>query len=699
MTPLYSKKVNLFRLVTGFFLFLVLFSAAVAAAGPVLVPGIARPTPVAPDVPDIVPHAIREEGTGRQFMAGEILVRFQGDNEADIQEVSARLNKGIGASVRKNFSALSLPGLQVVSLPATITVTDAVRYYSESGAVLYAEPNYVLHRIEPVRPGARSLSPAGSSTLQASSTSKTSSTREQLAAVSTNDQYFNKQWGLNAISAPDAWNINKGSPEVVIAVIDSGVDTSHPDLVANIWRNSRETRNGRDDDGNGYIDDIVGYDFFSGATEPTDIDGHGTACAGIIAASTNNGIGIAGTMWDARIMALKVGPSYTDVAAELDAIDYASRMGASIILCSFGAYDYIRAEHDVIQAAPALFVCAAGNDGTDNDMRPTYPASYDCPNIISVAASDRAGHLTDGTDDFRSNYGLRTVDVAAPGTEIVTTTPGGRYSTGSGTSFAAPYVAGVAGLVKSQNPGLSSLEIKDIILSTVDTSVAMKGMIGTGGRVNAYRALIQAGGSQVVGAPTVVATPPVVHGTLTITSNPPLAIISVNGAYAGITPKVLSELPAGTYRIVIQKNGYENWEQTVEIADGITVTLEAQLTRSETQQGTTIPGGLRPSSYPTPAGTASTTLRPPGYPGSSTTVVPAVTPGAVLYPNPTSSSTTTSSQGVSTLPSTLPMSLPAVTPVSPGVQGATTGVPGLAKPVTLKLPVLSPLVYSPAVRS
>jgi subtilisin family serine protease len=311
-----------------------------------------------------------------------------------------------------------------------------------------------------------------------------------------NDPQFDQQYALNNngqtggtpdadIDAVEAWEVFTGSgEEIIIGVIDTGVDYLHPDLADNIWQNIGEIPdNGIDDDGNGYIDDYYGWDFAYDDNDPMDGDGHGTHCSGIIAAKGNNGIGVCGVMWNAKIMALKFldddGYGYTSDA--IDAVDYAIAMNVPITSNSWGGGGYSQALQEVI-AQSGIFVAAAGNDYSDIDIYPHYPSSYELDNIISVAATD---HF-DNKAEF-SNYGKESVDLAAPGVDILSTTPNNQYEFYSGTSMATPYVSGAVGLSWSMNPTLASVEIRDAVFKAVDTISSMQGITVTGGRLNAKK--------------------------------------------------------------------------------------------------------------------------------------------------------------------------------------------------------------------
>ncbi len=306
-----------------------------------------------------------------------------------------------------------------------------------------------------------------------------------------NDPLFSELYGLQKMNLPAAWDTQRGDTEVIVAVTDTGIDYQHPDLTANMWRNPGEIPgNGVDDDGNGYIDDIYGIDSFNNDSDPQDDHGHGTHCAGTIGGSGNNGTGLSGVNWNVRLMALKFlgarGGGSTLDAIEL--IDYAIENGASVINASWGGTIYSQALENAISRANdagVLFVAAAGNSGLNTDMVAHYPAGYDFPNVISVAATDSNDNLA----SF-SNYGPLSTHVAAPGRDILSTFPGGKYVRLSGTSMAAPHVAGLAALLRSQFPQAPVDEIFMRILNG-DSTAELSSKLYSGVRVNAFRALTQ----------------------------------------------------------------------------------------------------------------------------------------------------------------------------------------------------------------
>ena len=255
-------------------------------------------------------------------------------------------------------------------------------------------------------------------------------------------------------------------------MIDTGIDYTHPDLAANIWNNPGEIAgNNIDDDRNGYVDDIRGWDFVNGDNNPADDNGHGTHCAGIIGAQANNGAGISGVNWQVSITPLKIldGSGSGEVSDAAEAIWYAKRNGASITSNSYGGTDFSQTLKDAIDGTGVLVICAAGNEANNNDQISFYPASYSSPNVISVAASDQFDNLA----SF-SNYGAVSVDVAAPGTSIYSTYKGGTYKSMSGTSMAAPHVAGIAGLIRSVRSDVSNSGIKDAIIGGVDKKASFQ---------------------------------------------------------------------------------------------------------------------------------------------------------------------------------------------------------------------------------
>ncbi|MGB3726535.1 MAG: S8 family serine peptidase [Glaciecola sp.] len=319
------------------------------------------------------------------------------------------------------------------------------------------------------------------------------------------DPQFGDLWGLNNtgqsggvvdadIDAVEAWDITTGSDQVVIGVIDSGVDYTHEDLAANMWQNPGEIAdNGIDDDGNGYIDDIYGIDTVNIDSDPMDDDSHGTHVAGTIGAVGNNGIGVVGVNHDVSIAACKFlsAAGTGSTAGAIECIDYFTALKNSGVNVratnnSWGGGGFSQALQDSITAAgdaDILFLAAAGNSGVDNDNSPHYPSSYDNDSLVAVASIGR----NDG--DVGHSYGEVSVDLAAPGGAILSTTPGNNYSVFSGTSMATPHVTGSAALVWSINPALTAVEMKTLLMDTGDDNAYADGRTASGKRLNVFNAL------------------------------------------------------------------------------------------------------------------------------------------------------------------------------------------------------------------
>ncbi len=325
-----------------------------------------------------------------------------------------------------------------------------------------------------------------------------------------NDPYFSYEWGLKNssgstladIGIEDMWNYFTDASSTVVAVIDTGVDYAHPDLAANMWTNTAEiAANGIDDDANGYIDDVYGYDFANGDANPMDDHYHGTHVAGTIGAVGNNGIGISGVAWQAKIMSLKFMNSsgsgwYSDA---VEAIEYAINNGAKVLNNSWGSTFNDSTLETVVNAsnsAGVIFVAAAGNDGEDNDLFPHYPSNYSGANLVSVASMNEEDELS----SF-SNYGAISVDIAAPGESILSTLPSWYYAGSedyaylSGTSMAAPHVAGAAALLWSAFPSKTHLQIIDLLYQGGVSKSYLSSKVLTGKIINVSQSLFIANNS------------------------------------------------------------------------------------------------------------------------------------------------------------------------------------------------------------
>ncbi|MEO6589068.1 MAG: S8 family serine peptidase [Pyrinomonadaceae bacterium] len=416
--------------------------------------------------------------------APEVLVKFRPNvSLADIEKLAAKNNDRVEDEIESVKNLISIDDLDNVDAE-----TVAAQYRQMKDLVEYAEPNFKVE-LDPTEE-ARTVNALNKFS--------------DLDSNIPNDPMFNEQWALsntgqnggkeNAdMSAVKAWEKAKGNGKVVIAVLDTGVDYTHPDLVTNMWFRPDNVPQYTDAE-LGTFNDIHGFDAADNQSDPMDDNGHGTHCAGIIGAEGNNDEGIAGINWKVQIMPLKfLGKGgFGSVKDAIESINYAidrKRNGVNIriISASWGSTQYSKALEDSIRAAGEagiLFVAAAGNDSTDNDKRPHYPSNYNLPNVISVAALDRNDQLA----SF-SNFGVKTVHIAAPGREIVSTWLKDDYREASGTSMATPYVSGTAALILSNEPDMSVEKLREKLLKSVDKIDSLNGKTETGGRLNAAKAI------------------------------------------------------------------------------------------------------------------------------------------------------------------------------------------------------------------
>ncbi|CAJ1349270.1 unnamed protein product [Effrenium voratum] len=313
-----------------------------------------------------------------------------------------------------------------------------------------------------------------------------------------NDGSFDELWGLHQdndvdIDALEAWAIHQGlNGRVIIAVIDTGVDYNHEDLRNQMWTNPGEIPgDGIDNDGNGFVDDVYGYNFYGDNGDPMDSNGHGTHCAGTIGAEAGNSVGVAGVSWKPQIMALKfLGANGGSTSDAIRSVDYAVQMGAQISSNSWGGGGSSTALIAAINEAANqnhLFIVAAGNDGRDNEISATYPCNYNLPNMICVASTDSQNDIS----SF-SNWGTNVVHIAAPGSRIYSTYPNNRYASLSGTSMATPHVSGVAALVLDYVPTLTYQELRQLILDSAVRFDKFASKVSTGALLNAHAALVMA---------------------------------------------------------------------------------------------------------------------------------------------------------------------------------------------------------------
>jgi len=474
--------------------------------------------------------AAQAPATASAAARDELIVRF-----------SARADGAQRAQLRDSVDAdavrgLPLPGGQLLRLRGDVGAKAAIARLERSRDVLYAEPNVV-------RTSSATMNDPGLS---------------ELWGLHNTGQTFDGIRGTAGadIAALSAWDLTTGSATESVAVIDSGVATSHPDFSGQIATNSGEIAgNGIDDDANGYVDDVAGWDFVFGDATPDDANGHGTHVAGTIAARGNDATGVVGVAPATRIMPLRVldANGSGTVADVLSAYEYADREGARVVNLSLGGDSPSQAERDAIAAAPGvLFVAAAGNGGDDvvgdnGDVAGAeYPCSYDLPNVVCVAASDSNDQLA----SF-SNYGAKSVDLAAPGVNILSDQPpsGGvpQYAYKDGTSMATPHVSGAAALAIALSPGASVAAVKQALLNGTDARPTLTNKTVSGGRLDARRTLELLSGV----APTTAPPPPHVGPAPTATAPPPRHVGPAPTATApppphvGPAPTATAQSPAG----------------------------------------------------------------------------------------------------------------------------------------------------------
>ncbi len=397
------------------------------------------------------------------YVPDELLVRFAGAPDSFAAKRALRSAGG------QTSEKLGNTEWHKIKLTPGVMVDAAIMELSRSGEIAAVQPNFYY----------------------------------RLLATPNDTQFTNSGlYGLTKISALAAWDLSTGSSAVVVADIDTGLRYTHEDIVSNAWINPGEIAgNGVDDDANGFIDDIYGADFYYNDSNPADEHGHGTHTAGTIGAVGNNLLGVVGVNWSVKIMAIKIYDNDglgTTSAMLVNAYSYVKLMkdrGINIRVTnnSYGGCDeacgYDQATKDGIDAlgnAGILNVFAAGNDNSNNDAVPSYPVSYTSPSILGVASSTN----TDTRSGF-SNYGLQTVDLAAPGSVIYSTTwtTNSSYGNMSGTSMATPHVAGAAALLSAYNPSLSVPSLKATLMNNVDVLAAWSTFVKTGGRLNVDRAL------------------------------------------------------------------------------------------------------------------------------------------------------------------------------------------------------------------
>lgn len=411
-----------------------------------------------------------------KHVPGEMVVKLRDSGQNTIQSaVISTLQSKLGSGAILSISPFQTDRtFQVVKIANDAEMGKAIEALKGNSAVEIAEPNYIYQAFDAGLP---------------------------------NDTDFGKLWGMKNTGQADksgqvgtpGSDINVvplwqkgfvGSKNIVVAIIDTGVDWNHPDLMPNLYTNSAEIDgDGKDNDGNGFVDDIRGWNFASNNKNSTDDNGHGSHCAGTIGGAGNNGMGVAGVNWDVTIMPIKFlsADGSGSLKGAVESINYATKMKVNVMSNSWGGGGYSESMKVAIEKARdagILFVAAAGNESNDNDAAPTYPATYQVENVLSVAATDNKDQIA----SF-SNYGKGKVHVAAPGVRIYSSVKGGGYDTFSGTSMACPHVAGISALMLSIHPEWTFTELKDRLIRTSDPVSGLKRKVLAKGRVNAFNAV------------------------------------------------------------------------------------------------------------------------------------------------------------------------------------------------------------------
>ena len=421
---------------------------------------------------------------------GEIVVKFKAGKGKNFLANKSITQLGVLA---KRDVKLSYGSISVLKVDQNKSIESIITSLNQNAEVEFAEPNFI-YSVNPIK----SAHGAFKKQLKSPFTDFT--------AALPDDTDFGKLWGLRNtgsnepkgsagiegadVNALKAWDITKGSRAVKIAVIDTGVDYNHVDLKANMWVNSKEIPGNKiDDDNNGFVDDVYGYDFANNDSDPIDGNGHGTHCSGTIGAVHNNGTGVAGVMENVTIMAIKfLGDDGSgSLEGAIKAIDYATMMDVDLMSNSWGGGGRSEALLEAIKRASdkgIIFTAAAGNNSSNNDASPSYPASYDVPNMVSVAATTAQNTLA-----TFSSYGRNSVHIGAPGHNILSTVPGGKYDVYSGTSMATPHVSGVLGLLLAKEGRMDHRVLRERLTMTGVPVTALRGKTLTGSRIDAFNLL------------------------------------------------------------------------------------------------------------------------------------------------------------------------------------------------------------------
>ncbi|MDP0496135.1 MAG: S8 family serine peptidase [Verrucomicrobiota bacterium JB024] len=405
------------------------------------------------DVYETLPSGARVRVSQTAMLADRLLISLDTPQDAlQAQEQLAAAGYAIERSRSPYLLLIALPGATLEAVPAARATVSGLGFDR-------AEPDYL-----------------------------------RFPALEPDDPDFSQQYAHGLIGSAAAWDVSTGSAEVVLAVIDTGMDLDHPDLAANLWTNPGEIAgNGLDDDDNGYADDVHGWDMADDDNAPDDAVGHGTHVAGIAGAVGGNATGVTGVNWSVSVLPLRIGSTSFTVSAVVEALDYLYALrtehGVNVVVSNNsysgeGISDAEQAAIDRQGEAGIIFVAAAGNTATDVDAVPVYPGAHPGTHVVNVANSDDADNLS-----TTSNFGASTVDLAAPGVDIFSTWTGDSYTTRSGTSMAAPQVAGAVALAFAAAPEADAQAVRDALLASVDLVPALSGSTATGGRLNVGRLL------------------------------------------------------------------------------------------------------------------------------------------------------------------------------------------------------------------
>lgn len=429
-----------------------------------------------------------------RYVEGEVIVKFKQGTEKSFLTSKSLTNLGLNDERSINTKFEHLKVLKINKSLTSRSMDEVLKSLRSNPNVEYAEPNYI-YSVNPIRGKAFANKKVEASPFY------------EMLSATPDDPRFGELWGLRNtgsnepkggagvegadVNAMKAWDLTTGSKQVKIAVIDTGADYNHPDLKANMWVNEKELNGkpGVDDDGNGFIDDIHGYNFAANTADPMDGHGHGTHCSGTIGALHDNKVGVSGVMSDVTIMPVKFldDSGSGTLEAAVKAIDYATSMNVDLMSNSWGGGGYSQALFDAIKRASdkgIVFTAAAGNESNNNDASPSYPATYQLPNVISVAALTAQNGLA-----YFSCYGRNTVHIAAPGHNILSTVKGGGYEVMSGTSMATPHVSGVIGLLLAKEGRLPLDTLRERVMMTGVPVAALRGKTVTASRIDAYNLL------------------------------------------------------------------------------------------------------------------------------------------------------------------------------------------------------------------